>query len=251
MNNKYYYLLLVPVISFVVVVAAGFWYANQGAQQNDQGNEISGEQPYIHQVESIDPDSYEARMERLKKAVENFRKAKTFKATIKENRDEGNLTSEIAYVKPLRLQAMMSLNSETAFEIIIVGETAYARYPEDDWKMTNDKVIREFGRKFFEQMLSQDTSVSSFGIAEDAKFDIREKAIDECLNFSTFYEQEGNNYPISLCVNDENELVKIAKSDDEGEVTTEIKEYNKFFNIERPMLPLLERTMLFERIESE
>ncbi|MBD3281530.1 hypothetical protein GF391_02175 [Candidatus Uhrbacteria bacterium] len=243
MNHKYYYLLLIPVFAFVAVVAAGFWYAHQGTKTDTQQTEYNGEQPYIHPVEAKDPDSYEARIERLQEAVQKFRNAKSFKAKIEENRDEGKLRSELAYVKPLRLQATITLNSNNSFEIIIVGETSYARYPEDDWKMTNDKIIREFGRKFFESMLSQDADITSFGIEEDAKFDIRENALDECLKYSTFYELDGNTYPISLCVNDAGELVRITKTDDEGEVITEITEYNKFFNIERPMLPLLEHTM--------
>ncbi len=250
MNNKYYYLLLIPIISFVVVVAAGFWYVSKDAQTDNQNTSLSGEQPYIHPVEAKDPNSYEAKIDKLKQAVKSFRNAKSFTAVLEESSDEGDFHSEISYVKPLRMQAKLKINNDTEIEIIIVGETAYARYSDQDWKITNDTIIRKFGRTFFETMLASSEGLDSLGIPNDAEFDIRNDAINECENYSTMYELEGEYYPISLCVNENNELVKISKSSDNSETVTSFNDFNTFFSIERPMLPLLERTMTFEKIEN-
>jgi len=248
MTNKYYYLLLLPILAFVIVVVSGFWFVNRNT---DAGSKLVAtddniEQPYIHPVAEADPESYEVQIERLKLAIKKFRNAKTFKAVIDEERDEGKFHSEITYVKPLRMQATISIDNDPGFDMIIVGETAYAKAPEDSWKMTNDETIRKFGSSFFKAMISTDDTLLSFGIPENATFTIRKNARDDCDEFLTDYESGEVTYPISFCVNEVDELVKLTKQNKDGEVTTKYSEFNSFFTIERPVLPLLEPIVEFD-----
>jgi mRNA-degrading endonuclease RelE of RelBE toxin-antitoxin system len=251
MTNRYYYFLLLPILSFIVVVSTGFWYVNKSTNSADNtfGAMENGDAPYIHPIHKLDPDTYEAKIARLETSLKNFKNAKTFKAIITESHAEGKLYSELDYVKPLRLQAMVTVDDKATFEMIIVGETAYARLPEDAWKMTNDETIRAFGRSFFESMIATGDTLQSFGIDEGAQYDIKQKAKDNCLNFATLYKVEEGNYPISFCINDRDQIVKIVKKDKEGEITTRFSDHNKFFNIERPVLPLLAPTLKFEIID--
>ncbi len=250
MTKKYYYLLLIPILAFVTVVGAGFWYVNKGTNFNDKNiADDNSPQPYIYEPEVKDPDSYEVQMDRLNLAVKRFRDAKTFNAVIDENKD-GGLHSELSYVKPLRLKAVISMNKKTAFEMIIVGETSYARFPEDDWKMTNDESIRAFGRSFFEGMITSDTSLQAFGVEPDASFDIKNNAREECLQFSTMYKSGEATFPISFCVDANNNIVKLSKTDADGEVVTKYSDYNSLFNIERPILPVLDPTLQIEYIDT-
>ncbi len=247
MNKKYYYLLLIPITAFIVVVGAGMWYANKNLDTNKQDQiDPNAEQPFIYEPESIDPDSYEARIIRLQEAVKHFRSAKTFTATVKEDSEAGKINALLTYVKPLRLKANLEIDGDEALEMIIVGETAYAKLPKEDWKMTNDLYIRQFGRRFFEGMITSDDSLNSFGIDSDAAFDIKFNAKNDCLEFDTTYTAEENEYPISFCINDNNEIVKITKQDTQGTVETYYENYNQLITIERPVLPVLDPTLKIE-----
>jgi len=242
MTNRYYYFLLIPLLAFITVVGAGFWYVNRGSNASNTLADDNLPRPYIYEPEQTDPDSYESRMERLTKAVKRFREAKSFNATVVELKD-GGMSSELSYVKPLRLKANISVDGKPAFEMIIVGETSYARYPEDEWKMTNDETIRAFGRTFFESMITADATLQSFGIEPETSFDIKNNAKDDCLQFSAMYKAEESNYPISFCIDETNNIVKLSKTDKDGEVISTYRDYNALFNIERPVLPLLDPTL--------
>lgn len=247
MNNKYYYLLLIPAVAFVIVVGAGMWYANQNLDANDSDYiDPNTEQPFIYEPEEVEPDSYEARMGRLQNAISHFRLAKTFSATVMESTEAGKLNAELTYVKPLRIRANLKIDGKDALEMIIVGETAYAKLPKEDWKMTNDEYIRQFGRKFFEGMVSSDDSLSSFGVSEDANFKIKQNGKNDCLEFSTNYKTDDGELPISFCINDNDEIVKISKQDKEGSIDTFYSNYNQLITIERPVLPVLDPTLKIE-----
>ncbi len=243
MKNKYYYLLLIPMIAFIAVVTIGFWQAkksNDLAKQElyDEG----GEQPYIHPIDAPDPNSREYKIETLKEAVKKFRNAKTFRATVTEDMAEGKMQSEISYMAPLRLQASVAVDKQNTFEMVIVGETAYAKMPNDDWKMTNDEVIKKFGRDFFATLLNKDESLASFGIEDESGMEIKDNLKEDCTEYRAQYLVEEAIFNIVLCVDKNNVIKFIKKQYPEGEGTTYYRDYNALFTIERPVLPILDRT---------
>ncbi|MDF1497436.1 MAG: hypothetical protein P1P90_05255 [Patescibacteria group bacterium] len=251
MTNRYYYYLLIPVFAFAIVVATGFWYVNRGIGNGNNGSLTDDSpQPYIYEPKVKDPDSYEVKMERLSNSVKRFREAKTFNAVIDELKS-GGLHSELSYVKPLRLKASISVDKKPAFEMIIVGETSYAKFTDGDWKMTNDEDIRAFGRSFFEGMITSDTSLQSFGVDPDTHFDIKNNAKDDCTQFDAMYKSGESEFPISFCIDEKDNLIKLSKTDIDGEVVTRYKDYNSLFNIERPVLPVLDPTLQIQYIDSE
>ncbi len=242
MKNKYYYLLLIPMIAFITVVAVGFWQAKKDTSIANQNLAEDGEQPYIHPVTEPDPNSREFKITVLKDAVEKFRNVKTFRATMTEDMAEGKMQSELSYMAPLRLQAVVSVGKQVAFEMIIVGETAYAKMPDDDWKMTNDEVIKKFGRNFFETILNKDETLASFGIENESAIEIKENIKEDCVEYRAQYTVEEEVFDITLCVDKSGVIKFIKKQHPEGESLTYYRDYNVLFTIERPMLPILDRT---------
>jgi hypothetical protein len=229
--------------AFIVIVIAGVWHAKKNSNLADQGiYDDGGEMPYIHPTDEPDPNSREYKIGTLKEAVKSFRNAKTFKATISEDMPEGKMKGELAYMAPLRLQAALTIDNKISFEMIIVGETAYAKMPNDSWKMTNDEVIKNFGRDFLQTLLNKDESLASFGIENESSIEIKENVREDCVEYRAQYALEEEMHNIVLCV-DKNGLIKfIKKQHPDGEGLTYYKDYNALFTIERPSLPILDRT---------
>ena len=238
------------MITFVAVVSVGFWQAKKNTKiANESLYDQNGEQPYIHPITEPDPNSREFKIATLKEAVKKFRNAKTFRATITEDVAEGKMQGELSYMAPLRLQAELSIDKKTAFEMIVVGETAYAKKPDSEWKMTNDEAIKQFGRNFFEALLSKDETLTSFGIEDESAIEIKENLKEDCTEYKAEYYIEEAVFNIAICVDKTGVIKFIKKQHPEGESLIYYRDYNTFFTIERPVLPILDRTQEFVPVE--
>ena len=242
MPKKYYYLLIIPIISFIIVVGLGIWSLSKKntSPPNSHTTGASGAmQPYLYPEDEV-LDTTAQKKALLNEAIKRFRNAKTFRANIIQTQGKTKQTGTLEYVKPLRLHVTMEAQDKSKLESIIVGETAYVFDKDNKWKMTNDKNIKDFGHKLLEAYLTKDETLASFGVDTDAQIDIQDNKSKECTEFRAPYKTDQGTFELVICVNENKDISFINMQTQDGALLIEYKDYNALFNIERPMLPLLE-----------
>lgn len=236
---------LVWLIAGPIIVALGFWGWNymRSRSLDEKAKSLIQNQnmPYLppeQTVANVDPNVLNRQT--LEEAVRNFRAAKSFRASISQPIAQGTLTGEIEYVKPLRLHAILTEPDKQISELIIIGGTVYVRMGAQKWEMSNNAFAKSFGQTFFTSMLVSDNTLASFGIEDNAAIAVKSDGSKHCKNYSTQYKQEDKSYSIQFCLNDQKQIVYMVTENKEGTMTTNYKDFNALFLIERPMMPLLE-----------
>lgn len=240
MMRKY----LVWLIAGPIIVALGFWGWNYMRSRSlAEKSKIANQNqvmPYLPPEQTSETDPNVLNRQTLDEAIKNFRAAKSFRASISQPTAQGALTGEIEYVKPLRLHAMLTEADNQISELIIIGGTVYVRTGKNTWEMSNDAFAKSFGQTFFTSMLVSDNTLASFGIEDNASITVKADNSKHCKNYSTQYKEEDKSYSIQFCVNDQKQIVSMVTENKDGSMTTNYKDYNALFLIERPMMPLLE-----------
>lgn len=208
-------------------------------QQTLEANKAQEQQPYLPPSgqEQLSPDVLNR--QNLAEAVKRFRESKSFRVKLTQPTTQGVVTGELEYVKPLRLHATLNTPDKQVLEMVIIGETVYVRTGNDTWEMSNDAFAKDYGRSFFATMLISDDTLASFGVADDAPITVKQDP-SKCTNYTTQYKQDDKMKGIQFCVNTNKDITIMKIQTTNGETTSEYRDYNSMFLIERPRMPLLQ-----------
>lgn len=227
-----------------IIVALGIWGWKYMRQRSlDQKNVLASQNqnlPYLPPEGGEKLDQSVVNRQILEQAVKSFRMAKSFRASISQPTEQGNVTGELEYVKPLRLHAVLTPPDKQILEMTIIGATVYYRTGKETWEMTNNAFAKSFGQAFFTSMLASDDTLASFGVEADAQITVQTDAAKKCKNYKTKYKQDDKYFEIQFCLNGDNQIASMTTETKEGKIVADYKDYNALFLIERPRMPLLE-----------
>ncbi len=229
-------LSLLIVLSVLVMFGLGCTKKESPKDQNAQAQE----QPYLPKDLSDDKNSDAFKRNQLDLAVKNFHSSKSFKAKITKEDSKGTTTGDLEYIKPLRLRASLKTSDNQELGMVAIGSTVYIQADKTKWVIQNDLTAKSFAEEFFASMVSNDDSLSSFGVPADATIQISYEEVAKCNLFRTKYKFKDALQDLSFCVNDKPEIQYIQMQTDDGQVKTEYSNFNDLLIIERPVLPLLE-----------
>jgi len=88
-------------------------------------------------------------------------------------------------------------------------------------------------------MLIADDTLASFGIADDAPIAAKQDG-SKCKNYTTQYTLKEKLKVIQFCIDANNDIIVMKVQTETGETTSEYRDYNSMFLIERPRMPLLQ-----------
>ena len=243
MMRKYLIWFLVGPLIVVMGLLGWNYMRDRSLAQKARADtqQVSGPQPYLPPEVETPTDPETLKRLALAEAIERFRSAKSFRASINQPLPEGALQGQLEYVRPLRLHAQLTYQDTQKWDLIIIGETVYVRTGEDSWEMSDVAFAKDFGRQFFASMLLSEGTLASFGVADDAPIATQDDRAKRCTLYKTRYiNQDEKTFDIQFCVNANKDIVYIKNQTDQGVIESEYRDFNAMFLIERPRLPLLQ-----------
>ncbi|MDD5725839.1 MAG: hypothetical protein PHC53_00295 [Patescibacteria group bacterium] len=245
MMRKYLIWFLIGPLVIALGIFGWQYMRNRSLEQLQKtlaANKAQEQQPYLPPAEQQQLSPEVQNRQTLSEAIKRFRAAKSLRVKLTQPTSQGVVTGELEYVKPMRLHATLNTPDKQILEMIIIGETVYVRTGKDTWEMSNDAFAKDYGRSFFATMFITDDTLASFGIADDAPITLKQDP-SKCVNYTTQYKQNDKMMGIQFCINANKDITIIKIQTVNGETTSEYRDYNSLFMIERPRMPLLQPKM--------
>lgn len=186
-------------------------------------------------MEERRPPTEEELRQELRAALQNFRDAKSVRATVTSGTAGNQIIAKLQIAKPGRFQGMIDTGKGTPFEIIVVDTSMYMRLVGGGWinmsKTPSAKTIAEGLR----EILNVQGNLDVFGVDETVSISRYPLPAKNCTMYETkLKNEEGVSQESEVCIRDGRPASLEIKTA-EGPVRIEYYDYNAVFLIERPV----------------
>jgi hypothetical protein len=226
------------LIPLVLCVLFGFGCKKQDTRATPISTGSPESQVYLPPPPS--PESDQVRnLRELQEALQNFERAKTFRAKLTLSTSDGTVTGQIDVMKPDRFHGTMQASaangqSETS-ELIGVGDMLYVRVSADAWAYVKDSAKAKAYTQAFRSSIESQLSLLPQDALDSLQVTKTHDGSLGCEQYSTAISTSSStSAALQVCV--VNGLPKrITVSPKEGSATIDYFDYNKLFVIERPI----------------